>query len=93
MIILLILGLFLALIAFTNYLKNWNHILLILLTLEIFMLANSTLIAVLVSSHLLAPESLFLFFTLAVREASLGIGILIHYTRYFGKDFLTTANI
>lgn len=89
----LIIAITLLLSANINYLKSWNHVLLMLLTLEVLILANTLIVALFSSTSRIAPETLFILFTLAVCEASIGVAVLVCYSRSFGNDLLQTTRV
>ena len=79
------------LLMFTKLINVSSHTLLVLLLLEFFMLFFLFLLFNL--KHTLFSRSNFIltFFTLAVCEASLGLGLLITLSRKFGSQLLTVT--
>nr|AYV63063.1 NADH dehydrogenase subunit 4L [Lovenula raynerae] len=80
----------LELIFYTlSLLKNWFHVMMILMVMEMFMLKNFLLIN-LAAINTLSPSLIFIFTTFMVMEASMGMSILTLLTRSHGNDFLLT---
>ena len=67
---------------------SYNHILLLLLTLELFALTLFFLIILGVFFRNIAPSTLFTFLTLIVCEARTGLALLIRFTRAQGSQAL-----
>ena len=73
-----------------NFTKKWNHLILILLTLETMILTVSVLLGIVLNLKLINLDCIFIFFTLAVCEASLGIAMVIFFARQHGREFLSS---
>jgi len=70
-----------------NIIKNWHHVIMILILIEILILQGFFFFALLVT-FLLSLNFLFLFSTLMVIEASLGISLLACVSRSHGDDYI-----
>jgi hypothetical protein len=80
----MILRLFLVFLAI---LKNWFHVIIILILLELGILLAFIALAYSIS-FAVRYENLFLFSTLIVIEARLRIALLARITRSHGNDYL-----
>ena len=87
-IVLLTLLLWLLIVA--KLLNVSSHTLLVLLILEFFMLLFLLLLLSLKSSFFSRSNLVLTFFTLAVCEASLGLGLLISVSRKYGSQLLVS---
>lgn len=69
-------------------LSTSSHVLMLLLTLEVLILSAMLLFNLSGTHFFTNSELLIVFFTLAVCEASLGLGLLIQLSRKTGSDLL-----
>ncbi len=68
-------------------LKNWFHIIIILILLEIAIILSFLRLSLLISFNL-RVEIIFLFSTLIVTEASVRMALLVKISRTHGNDYL-----
>lgn len=67
---------------------SWYHIILLLIVLEMMILAIFSCISLLVCMCRLSSILLFMFITLRVAEASVGVSLLTILVRRNGNDFV-----
>lgn len=74
-------------IYFTAILKNWFHLIIILILIEIIIL-KLFFILVIISRIEISQNIIFIFSTFIVIEARMGVSILTLIVRSHGNDFI-----
>nr|YP_010982596.1 NADH dehydrogenase subunit 4L [Pseudodiaptomus hessei]WOH21594.1 NADH dehydrogenase subunit 4L [Pseudodiaptomus hessei] len=70
-----------------SFLKNWFHLMILLIIMEMFML--KILLSMVMFSHSLIFVTMILsFITIMVIEASMGVSVLSLLVRFRGNDFI-----
>lgn len=78
------------LLCWAKLIKISNNLILTLLTLELIILTNYLIITSAVYLENISSGLFLTYFTFAVAEASLGLGILIFLVRNKGNEFLSS---
>lgn len=69
-----------------KFLEKNSHLIILLLTLEIFILLSLWNIIFLILNNFLGIRFLVIFFTLRVCEACVGLRVLICVSRHYGEE-------